>query len=236
MQPLADVIDTYTRAVAEQVDRDALLDELLLALVRAVPADGAGLMLPDQDGVLRFAAATDDRVEGVELEQASAQQGACHEAYVTATVVTVADLDEDERWPAYRKRCEEAGFRAVAGVPLTLGDETLGACNIYRSTPGAWADQDTETSAAVGQLAAAAIIDAGRRDAVTDRVAQLQHALDARVVIEQAKGYLMAAGGLDEHDALRRMRIEARNAARPLRDVAQRVLDRARPVERRPPG
>lgn len=236
MQPLADVIRTYTRAVADGVDRDALLDELLAVLVASVPADGAGLMLPDQDGVLRFAAATDDQVEVVELEQASAQQGACHEAYVTRSVVSVADLELDGRWPAYRKRCEEAGFRAVAGVPLTLGDETLGACNLYRRAPGAWTAADTETSAAAGQLAAAAIIEAGRRDAVTDRVSQLQHALDARVVIEQAKGYLMAAGGFDEHEALRRMRIEARNAARPLRDVAQRVLDRARPVERRPPG
>lgn len=228
MRPLTVAIHAFAEAMAAgRLDRDALLDELLVRVTEAVGAHGAGLMLPDRGGDLRFAAATDERVEYIELEQALAQQGACHEAFVTSTVVQVADLREDRRWPAYRKRCLEVDLLAAIGVPVQIGRDTLGAMNVYRTRPGTWNEDEAEAVAAVGAMAGTAIVAAGHREAAADRVEQLQHALDARVVIEQAKGYLMAAGGLDERAALQRLRVQARNASRPLREVAQEVLDRA---------
>ena len=57
---------------------------------------------------------------------------------------------------------------------------------------------------------------------------QLQKALDARVVIEQAKGVLMAREGLAARDAYERMRADARRERRRLRDVAEEVIARNR--------
>jgi AmiR/NasT family two-component response regulator len=53
---------------------------------------------------------------------------------------------------------------------------------------------------------------------------QLQRALDARVVIEQAKGALVAREGLTERDAFERLRRQARRERRPIVEVAAEVI------------
>jgi AmiR/NasT family two-component response regulator len=55
-------------------------------------------------------------------------------------------------------------------------------------------------------------------------VSQLQHALDSRVVIEQAKGYVAGRDGRDIDEAFRTLREAARNQRRSLADVARETL------------
>ena len=60
---------------------------------------------------------------------------------------------------------------------------------------------------------------------------QLQHALDYRVVIERAVGYLMAAHRLDAVTAFDALRRRARDSRRRVADVAAEVLEgNARPA------
>jgi DNA-binding response OmpR family regulator len=69
---------------------------------------------------------------------------------------------------------------------------------------------------------------AGLRDDLTsaDRLShQLQHALDSRVLIEQAKGFLAARHTVDPNTAFTAMRAYARHHRRPIREVAALVLD-----------
>jgi AmiR/NasT family two-component response regulator len=53
----------------------------------------------------------------------------------------------------------------------------------------------------------------------------LQTALDSRVLIEQAKGVLMAFEKVDAQTAFTRLRRMARNTSRPLPEVAREVID-----------
>jgi hypothetical protein len=68
--------------------------------------------------------------------------------------------------------------------------------------------------------------------------AQLQAALDSRVLIEQAKGVLMERHGLDDDAAFTRLRRQARASSRKVVDVAPR--DHRRPEDpvaaRQPPA
>jgi AmiR/NasT family two-component response regulator len=65
---------------------------------------------------------------------------------------------------------------------------------------------------------------------------QLQTALDSRVLIEQAKGVLMASEKVDAQTAFNRLRRQARNTRRPLPEVAREVIDSVwgSPNHRRP--
>ena len=58
-----------------------------------------------------------------------------------------------------------------------------------------------------------------------ERSRQLQHALDSRVVIEQAKGRLMERTGLDADTAFAVLRRQARSTGRKLRAVATQIAD-----------
>jgi hypothetical protein len=63
--------------------------------------------------------------------------------------------------------------------------------------------------------------DAGRAGDVVDR---LQHAVAARIRIEQAKGVLMEREGLDEATAFELLRHTARSSRRRVVAVAEKVL------------
>lgn len=61
-------------------------------------------------------------------------------------------------------------------------------------------------------------------EALRQEAADLRQALEARKVIEKAKGVLMRRGGLDEQDAFRRLQKMAAEQSRKLIDIAQMVL------------
>lgn len=54
---------------------------------------------------------------------------------------------------------------------------------------------------------------------------QLQHALNSRIVLEQAKGMLAERSGLQMSDAFELMRTYARGHGQKLSDVAARIID-----------
>ena len=68
--------------------------------------------------------------------------------------------------------------------------------------------------------------------ALANENANLQRALDTRVVIEQAKGVLTERFDVDVHEAFRVLRLAARTNRIRLHDLAERVVEsRATPPE-----
>ncbi|TML60730.1 MAG: ANTAR domain-containing protein [Actinobacteria bacterium] len=61
--------------------------------------------------------------------------------------------------------------------------------------------------------------------ALADENANLQRALETRIVIEQAKGVLAARLDVDVHEAFRVLRLAARSNRIRLHDLAMRVVE-----------
>jgi response regulator NasT len=57
------------------------------------------------------------------------------------------------------------------------------------------------------------------------RLGELQQRLNDRVVIERAKGVLLQRLGISEEEAYKRLRVLSRRQRRPIRDIAQSLLD-----------
>ena len=94
-------------------------------------------------------------------------------------------------------------------------------------------------------MASIAIVqDMATREAAV-REGHLQHALNSRIVIEQAKGMIAERGSVDMDEAFARLRAFARNNNRGLTDVAEGLVtgrlavdlfsDRRAPGDRRRP-
>lgn len=207
------------------VDSDVAraLQQVVSAVDRLFGYDGAGIMLIDDSESLLYVAASDEVGRSLEEAQASAGQGPCYDTYVEGRSVSTKDVRSDPRWPQLVDVLDER-VRAVAGVPLLLGGSPVGTLNVYRSQPYGWDDSDFTALHAyaelVGELMAAAL--SSREHSTT--AGQLQYALDYRVVIERAIGFLMATHRLDAVAAFHLLRKQARDARRRVADLAAEIL------------
>jgi hypothetical protein len=86
-------------------------------------------------------------------------------------------------------------------------------------------DADIELAQALADTASIAIFQSqATRDAAL-REGQLQHALDSRVVIEQAKGIISERAGVGMDEAFSRLRNFSRNTNRRLSEVATGLVE-----------
>lgn len=71
----------------------------------------------------------------------------------------------------------------------------------------------------------AQVSNAGELERSRQATLQLQHALESRIVIEQAKGALSASAGTSIDGAFQVLRAHARNTRQTVRAVARQVVD-----------
>lgn len=147
------------------------------------------------------------------------------EAFATGSAVIHTDLrDAIERWPKFTPYAVGAGYRSVYAIPLRLRGEIIGALNLFRSDTGPLAADDIGLAQALADLASITILQAAAATEAHRRDEQLQHALDSRIIIEQAKGMLAEHARIDMPAAFERIRMYARNNNTKLTDVAADVV------------
>jgi GAF domain-containing protein len=215
----------YARTLSVRYDIGDVLYRLTDQVVEVLDVEGAGVSLADDKGDLRFVTATDERIVRVEERQVTAKQGPCHDAFTSGDRVTSADLDTEPRWPDYTQEARAQGCRAVAGIPLLAGDQRLGALNLYSLRQREWPADELDIAQVLADMATGYIINA-RLLSESERVnAQLQHALNSRIVIEQAKGILAERHGVDPAAAFEQLRTYARGHNTKIHDVARAVVE-----------
>jgi GAF domain-containing protein len=208
-----------------EVDIEALLREVIGAVAVLFRVDGAGIMLVDDREILRSVAATDER--GADLERAEQQAGTgpCIDGFIYDRPVSSADVQTDERYEAVRALLSTSRVRAVLGVPIRLAGAPVGVLDVYAEEPYEWTAEERDALVAYADLLGSLLgtaLAAHRNDTLAR---QLQYALDHRVVIERAIGYLMGARTFDARAAFDCLRRSAREQRRRVADVATDVLE-----------
>jgi GAF domain-containing protein len=194
------------------------------AVVDVLDTDGAAVSIANADGRLEFVTATDRTLTDLEVTQQSHQAGPCVEAFQCGEPVVITDIAEHAHWDAYRAAAAASNYAAVIGVPLMVGEHRIGSLNIYDRQPRDWTDDHVVAATALAEIATAYIVRAGQLESAVDLAGQLQHALDSRVVIEQAKGVLSRAHGISLGAAFELLRSYSRSHNQPLRDIAHAVV------------
>ena len=223
----------FARTLTDAYDLEDVIVQLGEDICTILGASGAGVMVEDDQNKMRFMSTSDETLEKLEQLQIELDEGPCLLAYRTAEQVIAADLREDPRFRRFGPLAIDAGMRAVYSFPLTIqGTTPIGAFNLYRSSPGPLTEEQTTVGQVFAEVASAFIVHAREDDhrALLNR--QLQTALDSRVLIEQAKGYVRAMCGVDVNTAFEGLRRYARNHSMRLAAVANQVLEGELPVEK----
>lgn len=221
-----------SNSLVDGFDLVDLLSGLTADCAGLLDIESAGLLLADPRGVLHVLAASSERTRSLELFQLQRAEGPCLDCFRSGRPVSVPDLRQADRWPQFGPVAIEAGFASVHAVPMRLHDSVLGALGLFGTTVGPLGDEDVSLAQALAHVACVAIV---QNKVASDRetvAAQLQTALDSRVLLEQAKGVLSHVGGLDMEQAFTALRRYARDANERLTDVARAVVSRELPAAR----
>jgi GAF domain-containing protein len=219
---------TLADTLVAEFDVVDLLQTLVDTCAQLLDASAAGIMLADDSGELAVVASTSEQSRIVETIQLSSGSGPCVECFATGAAVTVSDVAElGSRWPEFREAAIEQGFQSVHGVPLRLRGATIGTLNLFRTTTGILSAEDMSVAQGLADVATIGILQERAIREADIAKTQLQHALDSRVLIEQAKGVVAYSKNVDMDVAFHTLRAYSRSNNLNLRDVAASVVNRS---------
>ena len=215
-----ETLDTVLSKVAELAKQViASADEVSVTLVRKGRAETAAYT-----GVIAMQA--DERQYGLD-------GGPCLDAGRGGEILLIKDMQTESRWPDYSPQAVRIGILSSLSVPLPIQEDLIGALNVYATTPDAFDEDDVRAGEAFAAYAAVAVRNADTFASTAETAENLRVAMASRATIEQAKGILMARGGISAERAFDMLVRASQRENRKLRDVAKELVER---VQSREPG
>lgn len=219
-----DVLVRFAGTLVKHYVLDDVMDRLGQDIRAIVDVAGAGIMLRDDAGNLRFTSTSDARLAALESLQIELGEGPCLLACEEGRVVIARDLRADDRFPLFGPKAVAAGMAAVYSFPMAIDGQIIGAANLYRDEPGELDAAQIEIGQTLAHVATTYLLharDLEQRELITS---QLQQALNSRAVIEQAKGFVAHALGCTVTEAFELIRRYARNHQAKVRVASERLI------------
>jgi GAF domain-containing protein len=214
-----------TGALMEPYDVVDLLSTLLDTCIDVLDFTAGGILIADAVGELELIASTDEESAVVETLVIAAGAGPCIDSYTSGRLVGIADIRADAgRWPRFQTVALEQGFLSTLAVPMRLRGSVIGVMNLMGATPGVLAGADADVAQSLADIATLGILherNFRKSSAITE---QLHHALDTRILIEQAKGVLAQAQTITVGAAFTALRRYAHTHPSTLREIAGEVV------------
>jgi len=125
-----------------------------------------------------------------------------------------------EKQYRYPELARKTGLASLLSVPLFAREKVIGTINLYTREQRAFTEDEIGFVKVVAGQAAIAIENAR----LMSETLEMKRTLEARKLVERAKGILQQKYSLTEEEAYLRLRNESRRLRRPMRDLAEAVI------------
>lgn len=213
--------------MTKQHDVAGALAMLLDLCGQGLAVDASGILV-ESSGQLELLVSSSHAAAELETHQLHADQGPCIDAHASgASVQAHSAAGLTERWPKFAATMLGAGFASVHAAPLKFQGSTFGAIGLFRHADEPFTADEDIVARAFADIATVLVLHVGElpADQVEER---LKDALDARVVLEQAKGVLADAHNVSMADAYSMLLRGARDREQGLTDWARHLVASAR--------
>jgi GAF domain-containing protein len=136
-----------------------------------------------------------------------------------AQPVIIPNIHEEKQY-RYPELARKSGLTSVLAAPLLSQGKAIGSINIYTRDARTFIDEEVGFVKVVAGQAAIAIQNARLMSETLD----MKRTLEARKLVERAKGILQYKHSLTEEEAYLRLRNESRRLRRSMRDLAEAVI------------
>ena len=179
------------------------------------------------EGRQRTAVFTDSEATEIDQAQYDTGEGPCLQAFHDGRIVEIESTSEPGEWAQFRKVAAAHGIGSTLSFPLLVDGTAVGALNLYGRPERAFTGHDREVGTNFAAQAAIVLANAHAYWDAHDLSVRLGESMRNRAVIEQAKGMLMAAQGIDETAAFDMLVAASQRENVKLRDIARRIVDDA---------
>jgi hypothetical protein len=216
-----------TSALVQSYDITDILAGMLQHCRSAVGGRAAAILIVQGSGQMELLSSTSHAVSEIEIYQAQAQEGPCVDCVRSATPVAAHGQPElVARWGAVGPAMVDAGYLGVHAQPLLWQGRALGGLNLFFDHTQTLSDDARALAHAFADIATLALVQT-QRPSDRELTAHITEALEARTLIEQAKGVLMHTRGVDPGDAYTVLRAEAAEQGLSVTEMARSLVWRA---------
>ena len=225
-------LDGVAGLVADALKIDDLVGAVAEFAAHAIPkVDGAGVALLQAEGVtprIQARIATAEFVHDIDKAQyQELNEGPCITSMETRRASVSGSLGSDTRWPHFGGRVARMGVHSALSLPLVVGDDVIGAINTYARSRDAFGEHAVALGTRFAASAAVSMYNAQVLTRAQERTENLQKALAARAVIDQAIGILRSRSGATAEEAFERLKRLSQAENIKLAVVAERLVEEA---------
>jgi putative methionine-R-sulfoxide reductase with GAF domain len=222
----AEAFAEVARAVSGEPTVALTLQRIVdLAVERIDGCDEAGILLVTNREIVA-GAWSNALVREIEAMECEIGEGPCIDAITQSPTFESPDLrDQLAVWPTFAARAVDVGIRSMLAFRLFAAQDTLGALDLYAHLPGAFDEADRAFGTVFAAHAALALAGAQLHEHDLANADGLRTALEARDVIGQAKGILMATHNIDSDAAFDLLRTTSNTLNLKLRTIADHVTE-----------
>lgn len=133
--------------------------------------------------------------------------------------IQVLDVREDPRY-INRAIARRENLCSLLCVPLNVKKRVIGIINVYTSNPRKFTKSEIETLVTVANQAAIVIENAE----LMVKTKIIQEKMEARKLVEKAKGILMKQKGLAENEAFRLIQKKSMDSRKSMKEIAEAII------------
>jgi two-component system, response regulator PdtaR len=222
-----DLLHQTSKIVSSGLILDEMLNELIQLTAEVTACDACLVYLVEPEGeiVLRASQLPHTREIGsirMKLGEGVTGWVAEHKSVVALS----AKASGDKRFKNFPALVEDT-FEAFLSVPLVTGGEVIGVINIHHRKAHAHTPEQIALLSFMGEqmggaIARSRVFEENIR--LQEETLEMKRQLEARKLVERAKGLLQSKYNLTEEEAYLRLRGESRRLRRPMRDLAEAII------------
>lgn len=233
------LLQRISNIVSSELSLDEMLGEILGLTVQVAGCDACLIYLIDKvtgEIVLRASQLPHAKALG-KLKMKMGEGVTGWVAEHKAVVALESNARNDPRFKRFPSLIEDT-YDSFISVPLVSGGDIIGVINIHYRAAQQFNSELINMLAFVGEQmggASAKSILAEENRRLIDEANEMKRQLEARKLIERAKGLLMQRHALSEEEAYLRLRNDSRRSRRAMRDLAEQIIQQELRQRQAPP-
>ncbi|HXI38983.1 MAG TPA: GAF domain-containing protein [Bryobacteraceae bacterium] len=222
-----DILHQISKIVSSGLSLDEMLKALIRLAAQVTTSDACLVYLVEPTGEIVLRASQLPHAREIGSIRMHAGEGVTGWVAAHKSVVALsANASADKRFKNFPGLVEDT-FEAFLSVPLVSGGHVIGVINVHHKKPHAHTPEQVALLSFMGEQMGGAIARSrvmNENARLLEESLEIKRQLEARKLIERAKGILQSKYNLTEEDAYLRLRGESRRLRRPMRDLAEAII------------